>query len=203
MIDTIATARTPPALGHGPKPGGSHPGGSHPGGSQPGGVSLWDSDGFGFGDFLDAINPLQHLPVIGSLYREFVGDDIGAIPKLVGGALFAGIPGLIGSAVDTAFEAISGKDIGSTALAFLVGDDSPPIAVAAKTPDPNAASLSSPLALALLTATADKNPSDKKETTGAAMAVQNFALRFDREMGAYRHGLRLGAPNPSSFERRA
>ena len=32
------------------------------------------SDGFSFLDVLDIINPLQHLPVISTLYRQVTGD---------------------------------------------------------------------------------------------------------------------------------
>ncbi|MBT5013959.1 MAG: hypothetical protein HON02_05865, partial [Rhodospirillaceae bacterium] len=33
------------------------------------------ADGFTFLDFLDIINPLQHIPVVGSLYRDMTGDE--------------------------------------------------------------------------------------------------------------------------------
>ncbi len=42
--------------------------------------SLWDSDGFSFGDIVDIINPLQHIPVVSTIYREMTGDDIGPGP---------------------------------------------------------------------------------------------------------------------------
>lgn len=172
------------------------------------GLSLWDDDGFGFGDFLDAVNPLQHIPVLGALYREFVGDDIGTIPKLVGGALFSGIPGLIGAAVDATFEAVSGKDLGTTALA-LVGlgqngepDGKAPIVLAsggqAKTgreniPTLTAAQFEIPLALPAQATPAQTTP----------MPAQNFAARFDYETSMYRHGQRLLSQNTPSLETNA
>jgi len=45
-----------------------------------------DSSGFSFGavfhDLLDIVNPLQHLPVIGTLYRAITGDKLGTVEKL-------------------------------------------------------------------------------------------------------------------------
>src|SRR5688572_6968383 len=38
--------------------------------------TLPEDDGYSFGDVIDMINPLQHLPVIGMLYRKFTGDTI-------------------------------------------------------------------------------------------------------------------------------
>ena len=37
---------------------------------------FWGEDGFSFGDILDFLNPLQNLPVVGSLYRAVTGDEI-------------------------------------------------------------------------------------------------------------------------------
>jgi len=82
-------------------------------------LSLWQGDGPGVGDFIDLINPLQHLPVISTIYREITGDQMSAAANMVGGALFGGIPGLIGSVANVAFEAGTGKDIGSTAIDAL------------------------------------------------------------------------------------
>ena len=162
------------------------------------GFSLWGDDGFGFDDFLDAINPLQHIPILGTLYREIVGDDIGIASRLVGGALFAGIPGLIGSAVDAAFEAVSGKDLGTTALA-LVGlgrDDRADGKVATALA---ATQFENPLALR--TQADDHVPAAQAlKAQAAAMAAQNFALRFDYETSAYRHGQRLLSQHRPAFE---
>ncbi len=60
-------------------------------------------DGLGFADFLDIINPLHHLPVIGSVYRKLTGDTINPAMKIAGGALFGGPIGVALSAVELAF----------------------------------------------------------------------------------------------------
>ena len=55
----------------------------------------WGADGFTFGDVLDVLNPLQHVPVVSSIYRAVTGDEIAAAPRAIGGALFGGPVGLI------------------------------------------------------------------------------------------------------------
>ena len=71
-----------------------------------------------FHDLLDIVNPLQHLPVVGTLYRAITGDTMGTVEKIAGDALYGGPWGAISSVADTAFEAVTGKDFGSTVLAF-------------------------------------------------------------------------------------
>ena len=73
-----------------------------------------DGEGFGFDDFLDVINPLQHIPLIGTLYREMTGDTIQAPARLAGGALFGGVFGLLGTLGTMAFEGVTGEKIDET-----------------------------------------------------------------------------------------
>jgi hypothetical protein len=87
----------------------------------------------GFGDFLDLINPLQHIPVVSTFYREATGDAISAPARILGGFLFGGPLGFIASIINAISEEITGKDIGETAVAALLGDDDgPATAVAAR-----------------------------------------------------------------------
>jgi hypothetical protein len=72
-----------------------------------------------FEDILDIVNPLQHLPVVGTLYRAMTGDKMGTLPKIAGDTLYGGLWGAVGSLADTAFEAVTGKDFGSTVLALV------------------------------------------------------------------------------------
>lgn len=160
------------------------------------GLSLWDENGFSFGDLLDAVNPLQHLPIIGTLYRELTGDGIGAVSRLAGGVLFAGLPGLIGSAVNTAFEAVTGKDIGETALAYLFDETPSPTAVAANAPPE--AGPGSALDLALLEAT--QTHFQKEEDKDEVRTTEAFALRFDRQFHAYEKGLHLTLPESATLK---
>lgn len=95
---------------------------------EEGGFSLWGEDGFDFWDIVDIINPLQHIPVVSSIYRELTGDEIGAAPRMAGGFLFGGPIGLAVSGANVAVEAYSGQDVGEHAIAFFkdaagYGDD--------------------------------------------------------------------------------
>ncbi|WP_404382446.1 hypothetical protein [Caenispirillum salinarum] len=90
-----------------------------------------------FWDFLDIINPLQHIPVVSTIYREITGDTIKPIARLAGGALFGG--GFIGAglaAVTATAEGLMGLDDGETMLSFLFGSDSeerPPVEAGTET----------------------------------------------------------------------
>jgi hypothetical protein len=59
-------------------------------------------DGLTFGDLVDVINPLQHIPVVGALYRKLTGDTIDPAIKVAGGALFGGPIGAAASLVAVA-----------------------------------------------------------------------------------------------------
>ena len=82
----------------------------------------WGEDGFTFGDVLDIINPLQHIPVISDIYRAVTGDEIAPAARLTGSGLLGGIPGLAIAAVNTVVKEVSGQDIGEMAVASLLGD---------------------------------------------------------------------------------
>ncbi len=80
---------------------------------------LFGKDGFTFGDLLDIINPLQHIPVVSTVYRAITGDKIDAGARIIGGGLFGGPIGLAVSMVSGMVEETTGKDPGEHALAAL------------------------------------------------------------------------------------
>lgn len=84
-----------------------------------------DSAEIGFLDLLDAINPLQHIPVVSTLYREATGDDIGNPARIAGGFLFGGVLGLVGSIANAVLDETTGKDLGDHLMGLAGGDDSP------------------------------------------------------------------------------
>ena len=99
-----------------------------------------------FMDVLDTINPLQHIPIINTLYRELTGDVPGAVARLAGGALYGGPLGLALETVDSIIDDQTGKDVGGHAIAMLMDDDddvqdpsATKVADAPKTPDAPAA----------------------------------------------------------------
>jgi hypothetical protein len=88
------------------------------------------------GDLLDVVNPLQHFPVVSTLYRAATGDKIGDVERVAGDTLYGGLMGLGSSLANIAFREITGKDFGDTMLSWLDGGDtSKPTALAdASTP---------------------------------------------------------------------
>ena len=52
-----------------------------------------------FDQVLSALNPLQHVPVVGRIYRAATGDDIPAPLKILGAGIFGGPIGMIGAAI--------------------------------------------------------------------------------------------------------
>jgi hypothetical protein len=85
-------------------------------------ASAQAGEGFSFGDFLDIVNPLQHIPVVSAIYRAVTGDTIGEGEKIAGDTLYGGIWGFVSSLADTAFKAATGDYFGDTVLAALTGD---------------------------------------------------------------------------------
>jgi len=76
-------------------------------------------DGFSFLDLLDIINPLQHTPVVGTLYRELTGDTLDPLPRIVGSTLFFGPIGAGISGANVVLKQTSGQDIGEHIMAML------------------------------------------------------------------------------------
>lgn len=79
---------------------------------------LFGPEGFSFSAFLDIINPLQHIPVVGTIYRAVTGDTIENGSRLIGGTLFGGPIGFVVSAINGMIEESTGKDVGDHVLAM-------------------------------------------------------------------------------------
>ena len=86
---------------------------------------IWGQKGFQFHDLLDIVNPLQHLPVIGSVYRWITGDTIGNLPRVVGDTLYGGLIGFASGLANVLIKEQTGHDIGETVVALVTGDDKP------------------------------------------------------------------------------
>ncbi|MEH6629414.1 MAG: hypothetical protein V7776_01225 [Halopseudomonas aestusnigri] len=78
---------------------------------------------FGFLDFLDIINPLQHIPVVSSIYREITGDELKPTARVFGGMLFGGPSGFVSAIANSIVEETTGKDIGANILEAFLGPD--------------------------------------------------------------------------------
>ncbi|WP_417430860.1 hypothetical protein [Kiloniella sp.] len=95
--------------------------------------SSQEEQSFGFFDFLDVINPLQHIPVISTLYREITGDEIQPAARVVGGMIYGGPSGFISAIANSISEETTGKDIGENIMEAFLGTDEEesPVQVAA------------------------------------------------------------------------
>ena len=90
---------------------------------------FFGADGeFGWDDFLDMINPLQHIPGIAQVYRAVTGDEINGAASLLGALPFGplGGLGLVASVVDLAVKDTTGQDMGGNLMAMVFGKDEKP-----------------------------------------------------------------------------
>lgn len=98
-----------------------------------------------FWDFLDVINPLQHIPGINTAYRHLTGDTITPSARVMGGMLYGGPVGGMAAIANAVIEQRDGQDIGDQLYAALglggepTGDEGS-VAVAAA-PDPRSPAL--------------------------------------------------------------
>jgi hypothetical protein len=105
------------------------------------------SHGISFHDVLSALNPLQYLPVIGSIYRAETGDVIPEVLRRAGSMLLSGLLGgpigLIINIVSTIAEKVTGLDPDDIVAAQLkvTSSSTPP---AADIPSPAATPDTSP-----------------------------------------------------------
>lgn len=76
-------------------------------------------DEFTFGDLVDMVNPLHHIPVVGSVYREVTGDEIKPIGKIIGGGVFGGPLGAASGLVNAVVEEETGADLTENAIAMV------------------------------------------------------------------------------------
>ena len=80
---------------------------------------MFGEDGFSFFDLLDIINPLQHIPIVSTIYRNQTGDKIDPGAKIAGGTLYGGSVGAVASLMDVVIELSTGEDAGSHTIRFL------------------------------------------------------------------------------------
>jgi hypothetical protein len=83
------------------------------------GFQPFGSDGFSFLDLLDVVNPLQHIPIVGTLYRQFTGDTIDPLPRIAGSTFFFGPVGAAVSGANVVLQEASGRDVGEHVMALL------------------------------------------------------------------------------------
>lgn len=92
-----------------------------------------EESGFSLDDFLDMVNPLQHLPIISTLYRDLTGDEIEPAARIVGGAVYGGPIGAGLAVADSILEQATGSNTGEHIMSLLSGDE-PAVTMASADP---------------------------------------------------------------------
>ena len=129
-------------------------------------TGLWGEDGFTFGDLVDLVNPLQHVPILSSLYRAVTGDDIAPASRMLGGGLYGGPLGLVAALINTAVDETTGSDLGGHLIALLDSDSSATTSLARAI---NNGDATSPTTVA--GAWPDADPAQPPTATGGSTAV--------------------------------
>ena len=156
---------------------------------------------FEFGDLLDVINPLQHIPVVGSLYRNLTGDEISGPAKIMGGLLYGGPIGLVAALATTIAEQEVGRDLGDAALAAVFGDgEAGDLQLAEQTAGAPAAQARIPARLpalpaADLTANPAVTPAAASAGPRAGLSGQDALDAFVRDIKGARPALPLDGPD--------
>jgi hypothetical protein len=86
---------------------------------------LGEDGKFGFDDFIDIINPLQHIPFVNLAYRALTGDEINGAAQMVG-AVAMGPASALSTVVDLAFKSETGEGIAANGIAMLFGPSDNP-----------------------------------------------------------------------------
>lgn len=90
---------------------------------------FFGEDGLSFRDVLDAINPLNHIPIISGVVESLTGHEASTGSKLIGGALLGGPIGFVASLAGEIYKSETGQSVANAVYA-AVADESP-VAVAA------------------------------------------------------------------------
>jgi hypothetical protein len=151
---------------------------------------------FSFHDFLDIINPLQHLPVVSTIYRAITDDQIKTPEKIVGDAIYGGPLGALSSVADAIYQQSTGKSFGDTVLGWFTGHHSTavaqnsnpavsPKAQTAPTTDAGAAAPQTP-DITALTASLNRNGADSEMAQRALYAYRrSFAAATPSAFATY------------------
>ena len=121
----------------------------HPEPTQGSDSTFFGKDGLTFRDVVDAINPLNHIPIISDLFASATEHKASTASKLVGGTLLGGPIGFVASLANVIFEEAAGKSPAMAVYAAIT-EDNATTQVASAEPE----ALGEPLELAELSPTA-------------------------------------------------
>jgi hypothetical protein len=155
--------------------------------------SDWD---FSFHDLVSIVNPLQHFPIVSTLYRKFTGDTIKPLERIAGDTIYGGWMGLASSVANLVFERETGKDFGDTVLAFITGDDGDKAATQVASANPAAAT---PAAANTSAPAVPPAATPAPDAGLAALSASLTASHIDSDLGqralyAYRRSMGVTKP---------
>lgn len=78
--------------------------------------------GLSFRDVLDAINPLNHIPIVSDIFESATEHQPSTFARLVGGTLFGGPIGFVASLAGVIYRGESGQSPIQSAYAALTGE---------------------------------------------------------------------------------
>lgn len=131
-------------------------------------------------DAMNGLNPLQHLPVVGMIYRAVTGETIPTTMRVAGAGILGGPLGMIGAGLMSLFEALisMGPDTSRPAMPAGMSQTGSESGVEPVTPG----SMTGGAYTTLATATPDflqSAPNTAIVQSGAA-AYQSAALEYQR-----------------------
>ncbi len=103
--------------------------------SSSGGEGFFGRDGLTFRDVLDAVNPLNHIPIVSDLFASATEHKASTASRLAGGTLLGGPIGFVASLATVIFEHATGQSPAMAAYAAATGKRST-TQIASATPSP-------------------------------------------------------------------
>jgi hypothetical protein len=161
----------------------------------------WAGDEFSFHDVLDTINPLQHLPIVSTIYRYLTGDTIGNLPRIAGDTLYGGPLGFVTGLLGATVKQESGSDIGEHVLAMITGGDGGKSGVPADGQAALASAAGAPVRAAGVPASATVAGPGDGAATPAVAAVTAPSQEAASQVGSHAAaGLPLASAKPAATD---
>lgn len=171
-----------------------------------------------FGDLIDIVNPLQHIPIVSTIYRAVTGDVINPASRVVGGLIFGGPIGAVFASIGAVIEQASGfkpEDMLAGLFGGRATDSEPSLAATPRgerppgpaqaraaappaEPAPSAPTLP-PLLAAQQTASAPAVPGTPELSESQSAALERLALGTRIGGDDEDDDVRLGSASPGSI----